>query len=197
MGSGPLAEESDEPTGPVKVRAFFGLPVPKTQRSTLDGYLAECARRAPQFRWTPDANLHLTIRFLGHLELAVAERIADRLVDANLAAFDLEPGDVGTFKRGPLVRVVWLGLAQGSTEAQQLAAAVESECARVGLEPETRPFNPHLTLARAKPRDGAALPELPAAPRIEAWRAGELILYQSRLGRAGAVYEPLRGVKLR
>lgn len=197
MGSDQLAEESDEPPGSVRVRAFFGLPVPEAQRATLDGYLAECAMRAPQFRWTLDGNLHLTIRFLGHLEVAVAERIAERLAGANLAAFDLKLGDVGTFKRGRLVRVVWLGLAVGSTESQQLAAAVESECARAGLDPETRPFSPHLTLARARPREGALLPELPAAPGIEAWRAGELVLYLSRLGRAGAVYEPLRTVTLR
>ena len=197
MGSDQLAEESDEPPGALSVRAFFGLPVPEAQRSTLDAYLAECAGRAPQSRWTPAANLHLTIRFLGHLELALAERIADRLVDADLGAFQLKLGDVGAFKRGRLARVVWLGLAEGSSESVQLAAAVESECVRAGLAAETRPFSPHLTLARSKARDGSPLPELPAAPRIDAWRATELILYQSRLGRAGAVYQPLRSITLR
>src|SRR6266536_3421964 len=148
MGPDPLAEESGEPPGSLKVRAFFGLPVPEAQRSALDGYLAECARRAPQFRWTRDANLHLTVRFLGRLEFAVAEQIADRLVDANLSAFVVRLGDVGAFKRGRLARVLWIGLAEGVTESQELAAALESECARAGLEAETRPFSPHLTLAR-------------------------------------------------
>ena len=197
MGSDPLAEESDGPPGSLKVRAFFGLPMPEAQRSTLGRYLAECARDAPQFRWTPDANLHLTIRFLGHLEAAVAEQIADRLVDANLPAFDVELGEAGIFKRGRLARVVWLGLAKGLSESQKLAAAVESECGLAGLEAETRPFSPHLTLARARARDGAQLPDLPAAPRTDAWRADELVLYQSKLGRSGAVYEPLRSITLR
>ena len=171
--------------------------MPDAQRSTLEPYLAECARRAPEFRWTLNANLHLTVRFLGHLEFAMAEQIADRLVDADLAGFDLRLGEIGSFKRGRLARVVWLGLAEGAADSKQLAVSVESECARAGLEPETRPFSPHLTLGRARARDGAQLPDLPAAPRIEAWRASELILYQSRLGRAGAVYEPLRTIKLR
>ena len=197
MGSDQLAEESDEPAGSLRVRAFFGLPLPEAQRSTLDGYLAECARRAPQFRWTPSANLHLTIRFLGQLEISVAERIVDRLVDMNLTAYDLKLGQLGTFNRGRLARVVWLGLVEGGMESQRLAATVESECGRAGLEAEKRPFSPHLTLARARPRDGAPLPELPAVPSIEAWRATELILYQSRLGRSGAIYEPLRAVTLR
>ena len=171
--------------------------MPEAQRSTLSRYLAECAVRAPQFRWTLDANLHLTIRFLGHLESAVAEQIADRVVDAGLSGYELKLGEVGSFKRGRLARVVWLGLTSGVAESQQVAAAVEAECVRAGLEPETRAFSPHLTLARSRARDGAQLPELPAAPSIDAWRAAELVLYQSRLGRAGAVYEPLRTISLR
>jgi 2'-5' RNA ligase len=180
-----------------RIRAFFGLPVPEAQRSTLGRYLAECAARAPQLRWALDANLHLTIRFLGHLEAAVAEQIADRVVDADLSGFDVKLGEVGTFKRGRLARVVWLGLTAGVAESQKIAAAVEAECVRAGLEPETRAFSPHLTLARARARDGAQLPELPPAPSIDAWRASELVLYQSRLGRGGAVYEPLRTISLR
>jgi 2'-5' RNA ligase len=109
--------------------------VPEAQRSTLDRYLAECATRAQQFRWTPDANLHLTIRFLGHVDAAVAEQIADRVADADLPGFEVRLGDVGTFKRGSLARVVWLGLAAGAVEARQIAAVVESACVGAGLEP--------------------------------------------------------------
>ena len=197
MGSDQLAEESDEPPRSLRIRAFFGLPVPEEQRSTLGRYLAECAARAPQFRWALDTNLHLTIRFLGHVEAAVAEQIAARLGDADPSGFELKLGEVGAFKRGRLARVVWLGLTQGVAESQKVAAVVESECVRAGLDAETRAFSPHLTLARARARDGAQLPELPPAPSIDAWRASELILYQSRLGRAGAVYEPLRTIRLR
>jgi RNA 2',3'-cyclic 3'-phosphodiesterase len=171
--------------------------VPEAQRSTLDRYLAECASRAPQFRWTLDANLHLTIRFLGHVEAAVAGQVAEQVADADLHGFELGLGELGTFKRGSLARVVWLGLAAGAAEAKQIAAVVESACVAAGLEPETRAFSPHLTLARARPHQGAHLPELPPSPRVDAWRADQLILYRSILGRAGAVYEELRTISLR
>jgi RNA 2',3'-cyclic 3'-phosphodiesterase len=198
LGPDQLAEEDGgDPASPVRVRAFFGLPLPEAQRDELGRYLETCARRAPQFRWTPAANLHLTIRFLGHLDVAVAEAIADRLSDADLPGFELALGHAGAFKRGRLARVVWLGLRTGDKEAGGLAAAVEAECQRAGLEGEARAFHPHLTLARARARDGAALPELPDAPRGDGWRAGELILYRSRLGRGGSVYEALRSISLR
>jgi len=194
VGAGQLGEETEN--GPLRVRTFFGLPLPEGHREALDGYLADCARRTPDFRWTPAPNLHLTIRFLGHVELALGEGIADRLAAANLHAFDLELGELGTFKRGRLARVVWLGLRVGSDDVARLADQVEVECGRAGLEAEARRFHAHLTLARARPRDGASLPATPAPPELSMWRADELILYRSRLGRPGAVYEPLRRLRM-
>src|SRR5438128_1882130 len=107
MGSHPLDQESDEPDRPVKVRAFFGLPLPEVRGGELDRYLSDCAMRATQFRWTRAVNLHLTIRFLGQVDRRVADEVADRLIDSELKAFELELGDVGVFKRGRLARVVW------------------------------------------------------------------------------------------
>ncbi len=179
------------------MRAFLGLPVPEAQRRRLELYLAACKATASEFRWTPAENLHLTVRFIGSVDRMVLERVADRLDDLRLPAFELELGDVGTFKRGRLVRVVWLQVRAGADEARQLAAQIEAECVRAGLEHDSRPFQPHLTLARARPRDGAAIPALPSPPDVPRWRAEELVLYSSHLGRGGAVYEPLRKLRLR
>jgi 2'-5' RNA ligase len=192
VGADPLEEASP----PLNVRAFFGLPLPEGNREALGQYRAECAAAAPAFRWTPAANLHLTVRFIGSIERSVVDGIADRLGARPLARFELELGDVGTFNRGRLVRVVWLQVRSGADAAKELAAQVEEECARAGLAPEARPFQPHLTLARARARDGAVMPPLPPAPELPPWRAGELILYRSQLGRAGSVYEPLRVLRL-
>lgn len=197
MGADALAEDAGPQVEPsARVRVFFGLPLPEPQRAALASFVEASAAAAPEFRWTPAANLHLTVRFLGHVDRPLAEGIADRLAGLSLSGFDLELGDLGTFRRGPLARVVWLGLRAGTEAATRLAAQVEVECVRAGLEGEVRPFRAHLTLARARPREGAVLPSLPEPPRLDQWRAGELVLYASRLGRTGAVYEPLRIVKL-
>jgi RNA 2',3'-cyclic 3'-phosphodiesterase len=170
--------------------------VPDVQRNLLGTFLAACSSAAPEFRWTPIDNLHLTIRFIGSVERAAVDQVASRLDQLHLDGFELELGEVGTFKRGRLARVVWLQVQAGADQARGLAAQVEAECVRAGLEPETRAFQPHLTLARARPRDGSALPLLPAPPDLPPWRAEELVLYGSHLGRAGAVYEPLRTIRL-
>jgi RNA 2',3'-cyclic 3'-phosphodiesterase len=192
MGSGELEE------GPrsLRLRAFFGLPVPEPQRGELARFVAECAQAAPDFRWTPSDNLHVTIRFIGNVDRLVVEAVADALTSRPPAAFELDLGDLGTFGRGRVVRVVWIGLGAGTDAASALAAQVESECVRVGLPAEQRAFRAHLTLARSRSRDGARLPDLPPTPRLNPWRADQLILYSSRLTRAGAIYEVIRTLSL-
>jgi 2'-5' RNA ligase len=193
MGPGELEEEAPRS---LTVRAFFGLPVPDSQRAELTQFMAACVEMAPDFRWTPMDNLHLTIRFVGNVQRAVVEAVADALEQRALAPFDVEVGDVGTFGHRHAARVVWLGLRAGGQAATALAAQVEEECVRAGLPPESRAYQAHLTLARARSRGGAKLPELPAMPRVKGWRADQLVLYSSRLARAGAAYEAMRTLKI-
>ena len=193
MGPGELEEEDARS---LKVRAFFGLPVPEPQREELAHFIAACTQVAPEFRWTPRENLHLTVRFIGTVERTIVDAVAGALSQRRVAAFDLELGDVGTFGRGRSARVVWLGLRAGAEAAISLAAQVEEECVRAGLPAESRPYQAHLTLARARSREGSRLPDLPAMPRVAPWRAGELVLYSSRLARTGAVYEAIRTLRL-
>jgi 2'-5' RNA ligase len=185
VGSGAL--EEDKPS--LRVRAFFGLPVPEPQREQLAPFIAECAQAAPEFRWTPRENLHLTIRFIGSVDRPTVEEIAGALAARPIPAFTLDLGEIGTFARGRRVKVVWLGLRAGADGTIALAAQVGEECSRAGLVGEVRPFQPHLTLARARLREGAHLPALPPAPQLNQWRADELVLYSSRLARTGATYE--------
>lgn len=150
----------------------------------------------PSFRWTHASNLHLTVRFIGGIERDAVDRIAERVGELPLAGFELELGEIGTFKRGRLVRVVWLGLRSGADAASALAVEVEAECRRAGLVADERPFKAHATMARARHRDGSELPPLPPVPQLGAWRATELVLYSSHLSRTGAVYEAIRKLPL-
>ncbi len=100
------------------------------------------------------------------------------------------------FKRSRMARVVWLGLKSGAEDLAALASRVEGECRAAGLAPESRAFQPHLTLARARSRDGARPPDLPAIPMLAPWRADELILYWSHLQKNGAVHEPIQRIAL-
>jgi RNA 2',3'-cyclic 3'-phosphodiesterase len=200
VGPGEL-EAADGLTGAAKpagpIRAFFALPLPDAQRTELGRYLAGCSNVAPQFRWVAYDNLHLTLRFLGQVDAEIAARIADAVKLQQPTQFEIALGELGSFGRGRTARVVWMGLSVGAAAARGLAALLEAECLKSGLEAEPRALQPHLTLARARSREGAELPAMPEPPILEPWIATELVLYRSHLKRAGAEYEPIARVGLR
>jgi RNA 2',3'-cyclic 3'-phosphodiesterase len=173
-----------------RARVFVALSVPEGVRGVLGPYLAACAAEAPGYRWVPAGNLHLTLRFVGGVDPDVLQALRAALAAMRWAPFRLRLGDVGTFGGRTSPRVVWLGLREGADAATALAAAVDAACVDAGLGGADAPFRPHLTLAR-RPRPGARLSTLPSPPVTPAWAATRLTLYQSRLGRPHATYEPL------
>ena len=172
------------------IRAFVALPIPALQREALARYSAACAQAAPDLRWVPAPNLHLTLRFLGSREPEVLDALQARLGALQSPRFELELGGLGTFG-GQRARVVWIGLTAGQAAAQSLAAQVEAACEASGLEPEPRPLRAHLTLARSRERGGVVVPRLPPLPGLAGWSADSFVLYRSRLGKGPAQYEEL------
>jgi RNA 2',3'-cyclic 3'-phosphodiesterase len=117
--------------------------------------------------------------------------VAAALRNLSVEGFPLRLGGLGTFGRGTAVRVVWLALASGAEDVRRLAGEVELRTRAEGFEPEARPYNPHLTLGRARQRRGERLPDLPSPPELPGWMVTGFRLYRSRLGPGGATYSIL------
>ena len=173
-----------------RTRAFVALGLPQAQREEIGRYVERGAQLAPDYRWVEQASLHLTLRFLGHLEPEALLALRTGLRKVQAAPFKLGLGGLGSFggRRSP--RVLWLAVAAGADGATELARQVEAVCREVGLE-EEKSFRPHLTLARARVVGRARLPELPPPPRLSPWLAEEFILYESRLGGGPPRYTPI------
>jgi RNA 2',3'-cyclic 3'-phosphodiesterase len=178
-----------------RVRAFLALPLPEEQRRLLAGYVEECARQAPGYRWVPAENLHITLRFLGSLETSRLEQLRRGLEGVRMPAFELGLDGRGSFGPRAAPRVVWLKVGAGRADCAALAAAVEDACRAAGLESEERPFRAHVTLARARPAP-SPLPDLPSPPRLEPWTVADFVLYESRLGGPAATYLELERYRL-
>lgn len=163
-----------------RLRTFVALDLPDPHREALAAHLRECAALAPNYRWVEPDALHLTLRFLGHLEPAVLDDVRHRLAAVHAPPFRLALGDRGWFGPPAAPRVVWLGASEGLRPCAALADAVEAACVGAGLAADPRGFRAHVTLARAR-SEGARLPGLPATPRLAPWTVEDFVLYESRL----------------
>jgi len=151
----------------------------------------------PDFRWQDDAQLHLTLRFVGEVERPVAEDLADALGRVRAAPFDIRIKSVGRFDQRNS-GALWAGVEPKEPLAA-LAAKIERACLGVGLEPERRAFHPHITLARWKGRRSREAEEFVARRRAltsEPFTVGAFTLFESRLSRHGAHYEEVEGYSL-
>jgi 2'-5' RNA ligase len=165
-------------------RLFVAIQPPWDIRERLLGLMGGI----PGARWQDDAQLHLTVRFLGEVDRHQAEDVAAALGAVRHARFEIGLSGVGCFiKRGK--GAVWAGLAPHHA-LKALHKKVDQACLRAGVEPDTRAYHPHVTLARLGRGAG------PVEPFIERWAGlwsppfsvDSMCLYESRLGAEGASY---------
>lgn len=99
-------------------------------------------------RWTEEEDFHLTLRFIGDIDLRLAGEIEGELADIRKPAFPVT-----------LERLDWFGgerpraiivRAKATPELAALHTKIENALRRLGAPPEPRKFVPHVTLARLR-----------------------------------------------
>jgi 2'-5' RNA ligase len=180
------------------VRSFFAVALPPQAREACAA-LAEQLRARPDgegVRWVAPASYHLTLRFLGNVEVeALAElvaRVSAGVVETAPFAFRLRA--VGAFPTPARPRVIAVA-AEPEEPLRALAQRVEDGVVAAGLAPERRGFHAHLTLGRVRSRRHPALSgaEVPGAPEVP---VREIVLYRSDLGHGGPTYTSLHVIAL-
>jgi 2'-5' RNA ligase len=169
----------------------------------IDLLQARAARLAPLSRiaWVTAPRLHVTVRFIGHVDAQKADAIRDALGSPLASdAFDLTLAGAGAFPPNGPPRVVWAGLAEGRDRLVAIERDVSERLARTGIVSEDRPYNPHLTLARV--RDAAGLRTAPLVDGLSdvvlgATPVDAITLFESRLSPKGPTYVPLQRTAFR
>ncbi len=143
-------------------------------------------------RWQFDEQLHLTLRFVGEVDARTADDLANALSQVSVEPFALAIRGVGTFETKGRVTSLWAGVEPCEPLAI-LHRRVERACQRAGLEPVTRKFVPHITLARTNASTGPIGGWLAAHGRLSLprWGVDAFHLFESQLDPGGAHYEPV------
>lgn len=183
-------------------RTFIALEMNEHMQRHLKGFIQQMAPVLPGLRWVDPLSIHLTLAFLGELD---AEQLTLAYEAAQLTALRThsfsysltKPGIFGT-PRQP--RVLWMGIEESSGSLKYLYSLLQRELVQRGFTGESRPFSPHLTLARAKaplnPTEQAALQKILVphykAASTDAYAATYIHVMKSELSRTGATYTRLQ-----
>ena len=140
-------------------RIFCAVELPQSARRLVLAHIARLKEEVPHAKasWARDANLHLTLKFLGEIP---ATSVTDFSNAVSLAVSQVQPFAInleqtGAFPPHGQPRVLWIGINDPSTHLAELHAQLEEEAAEAGFEKETRAFHPHLTIARLRQADNA------------------------------------------
>ncbi|MCA1556673.1 MAG: RNA 2',3'-cyclic phosphodiesterase, partial [Acidobacteria bacterium] len=183
-----------------RLRIFCAAELPEDVRARVVAHvlrLQEAAHSQLKISWERAEKLHLTLKFLGELELAQVEALKSAVQRAagSVERFELIMQEGGAFPLSGNPRVLWLGLSDDTHRLARLQEQLEKKCAREGLPREARAFHPHITIARIRIPNAAARQvaklhrEMNFAPAP--FTVNEVIVMQSHPGAGGSRYTPL------
>jgi 2'-5' RNA ligase len=189
------------------IRSFIAIELPREIRLALETLQARLkSPDQPWVKWVDPHGIHLTLKFLGNVAADRIDEIIEAMGEAagGTPALHLEFKSMGVFPNLRRVQVAWIGLDGEIERLSQLQQRIEASLARLGFARESRPFTPHLTLARVRDRapaeDRQAFGRVVAGASLEADYAFEVTaigLIKSQLTREGAVYSRLGSAGLK
>lgn len=143
----------------------------------------------PGARWQDDAQLHLTLRFIGEVDSHRANDIADALSTIRFAPFEITLCSAGDFDRRGIIDTLWAGV-QPRDPLAHLHNKIDRACILAGAVPEHRTYLPHITLARFGRLGGdpTAFLATHAGLASPAFTVDGFGLFESRLGHGGSSY---------
>lgn len=168
------------------MRLFVGIPVPPAVIDELSALSMRLQSKADGLRWPAPESWHITLQFLG--STAQYECIVARLAELRAPCLSITLEGLGFFERAG-VFFAGVVLTPALLALQQSVSAATGLC---GFIPETRPYHPHITLARSKGKKPQGLRELKAKihrePRFSTFVADEFVLYESLTRPGGSEY---------
>jgi 2'-5' RNA ligase len=168
-------------------RLFVAIELPESTKR----FLIDLDPQIHGVRWLDAPQMHLTLGFFGVVPEGVGLKLREELGAIRFGAFFLPMIGVGTFPpKGPL-KIIWIGVGQAHPHLFQIHKRVQEAALAAGLEPELRPWHPHITIARCRDVAPQSLRNfLKANEDLDAGmiRVDSFHLYSSKLTPAGPIH---------
>jgi RNA 2',3'-cyclic 3'-phosphodiesterase len=168
-------------------RLFVAIDLPDSTRQLL----TDLDPHIRGVRWTEPAQMHLTLGFFGDVSEDVELKLREKLSAVEFGAFFLSVNGVGAFSSKGAPKIIWTGVGKAHPHLFQIHKRVQEAALAVGLEPELRPWHPHITTARCRDVSAQALRKfLQSNSEFDAGmiRVDAFHLYSSQLTPAGPIH---------
>ena len=183
-----------------QLRTFIAIEIPPAIQEKLVTIVRE-AHLTPEngFRPVRGGMIHITLKFLGDTDSTLLPRIGEILaaIAKSYPPFDVQVKGLGAFSSWDRPRTVWAGLAYPKA-LPALATQIDEQCARFKFARETRPFSPHLTLARVsenanREKTAACLQPLRQNALLDFGNltVSKITFFRSTLQAGGSIYTPI------
>ncbi|MFB6467620.1 RNA 2',3'-cyclic phosphodiesterase [Cytobacillus sp. Hz8] len=181
---------------------FFAIRLPLEIKQKLSLMCQRIIEPFPFKRWVHEQDYHITLAFLGGAPQETLDRAKENVASKlhSHTSFPLAINHLGVFGKKDAPRIFLAGLDK-EQRLDDLRADVYKACTEAGFSLETRPFNPHITLARKwggeTPFEPERLIQLQQdrLSRVEC-EIKEVVLYQTNLNQTPK-YEAISLYKLK
>jgi 2'-5' RNA ligase len=174
-----------------QIRSFIAIELSEQLKLEITR-LQEQLRSGSQapVKWVDAKSIHLTLKFLGNISTGITGKITSAMEEAvqGIHPFHLEV----------------MGLTGDVDRLNQLQQRIDAGLVALGFDRESRPFTPHLTLARlrdrATPEERNNLGQLVASTSFEtrcSLEVDSVQLMRSQLTREGAIYSRICSIMLK
>jgi RNA 2',3'-cyclic 3'-phosphodiesterase len=180
------------------VRTFIAVEVSSEVRLRAGRLIGLLEATGSNVRWVKPEQLHLTLKFLGDVDLRDIPEVCAAVSRATstVPPFTMRIAGAGAFPNLHRPRTVWLGADEGVGEMGILHQRIESALAELGFRGEHRQFRPHLTIGRVRNADQGIDALADALSENRDFVAGlldvdEVVTFSSERERSGPIHEPL------
>jgi 2'-5' RNA ligase len=172
------------------MRLFVGIPLAAPVVEELTALSLRMQSKGDGLRWYSPESWHITLQFLGKTSQEQYMCLVRRLRELRSPAVPIALEGTGFFDRAGIF-FAGVNLTPELLSLEQRVTAATSLC---GSIPETRPYHPHITLARSKGKNGVGkMRELKSKirrePSFTKFLAEDFLLYESFPGPSGSRYE--------
>lgn len=182
------------------IRCFIGVSAPDSLATQLNKQAKEWRDQGlyPDFKWTKKQDYHVTLHFIGETPHAQVHRLIDELTNSKLiqkitsamAALKEETSITLTGFPTPEAAKFIVAELPETPALTHLREEISEVLKRLGIDVNTKPFRPHISLARLKPKHTP--PSIGKLGQITSqFKFDHYSLFKSMLTPEGSHYEVL------